>query len=109
MISIRSSQTWEKSQSGCLNCGHRPPREKSEYQRLTFRPITNQMGGKFGSGLGGESFNRSNLWGQVYSDLAFLTSIEFLAKVTYSVIPAKAGIQKCSKILDSGSRFACPE
>jgi hypothetical protein len=34
---------------------------------------------------------------------------ELLAKVTYSVIPAKAGIQNCSKILDSGSRFACPE
>jgi hypothetical protein len=35
--------------------------------------------------------------------------IELLAKVTYSVIPAKAGIQNCLKILDSGSRFACPE
>jgi len=36
-------------------------------------------------------------------------SCELLAKVTYSVIPAKAGIQNCSKILDSGSRYACPE
>jgi len=26
-----------------------------------------------------------------------------------SVIPAKAGIQNDLKILDSGSRFACPE
>ena len=26
--------------------------------------------------------------------------------MTYSVIPAKAGIQNCLKILDSGSRFA---
>jgi hypothetical protein len=34
---------------------------------------------------------------------------EALAKVTYSVIPAKAGIQNRLKILDSGSRFACPE
>jgi hypothetical protein len=34
---------------------------------------------------------------------------ELLANVTYSVIPAKAGIQKCLKILDSGSRFACPD
>ena len=38
-----------------------------------------------------------------------LFSLELLEKVTYSVIPAKAGIQKCAKILDSGSRFACPE
>jgi hypothetical protein len=38
----------------------------------------------------------------------FLTK-EALAKVTSSVIPAKAGIQNCLKILDSGSRFACPE
>jgi len=34
---------------------------------------------------------------------------EFPAKVTYSVIPAKAGTQNCLKILDSGSRFGCPE
>jgi hypothetical protein len=34
---------------------------------------------------------------------------EVLAKVIYSVIPAKAGIQNLFKILDSGSRFACPE
>ena len=34
---------------------------------------------------------------------------ELLATVTYSVIPAKAGIQNCLKTLDSGSRFACPE
>jgi hypothetical protein len=34
---------------------------------------------------------------------------ELLANVTYSVIPAKAGIQNCLKTLDSGSRFACPE
>ena len=33
---------------------------------------------------------------------------EPLAKVTCSVIPAKAGIQNSLKILDSGSRFACP-
>jgi len=39
----------------------------------------------------------------------FRYSKELLAKVTCSVIPAKAGIQNCSKILDSGSRFACPE
>jgi len=39
----------------------------------------------------------------------FTKPSELLAKVTYSVIPAKAGIQNCSKILDSGSRFACPE
>jgi len=31
---------------------------------------------------------------------------ELLARVTYSVIPAKAGIQNFLKILDSGSRFA---
>jgi hypothetical protein len=35
-----------------------------------------------------------------------LIPIELFAKVTYSVIPAKAGIQNCLKILDSGSRFA---
>jgi|GEM_PF-2599512 len=43
--------------------------------------------------------------------------VKLLAKITYSVIPANpgsgsgagAGIQNCSKILDSGSRFACPE
>jgi hypothetical protein len=34
---------------------------------------------------------------------------EPLAKVGHSVIPAKAGIQIRLKILDSGSRFACPE
>ena len=34
---------------------------------------------------------------------------EVLARVTWAVIPAKAGIQNCLKILDSGSRFACPE
>jgi len=34
---------------------------------------------------------------------------ELLAKVNYSVIPAKAGIQNRLKTLDSGSRFACPE
>ncbi|MCX5917505.1 MAG: hypothetical protein NTX30_12615 [Deltaproteobacteria bacterium] len=34
---------------------------------------------------------------------------EPLEKVISSVIPAKAGIQNCLKILDSGSRFACPE
>jgi len=34
---------------------------------------------------------------------------EVLAEVTHSVIPAKAGIQNRLKILDSGSRFACPE
>jgi hypothetical protein len=39
----------------------------------------------------------------------FCKFIELLAKVTRSVIPAKAGIQNCLKILDSGSRFACPE
>jgi hypothetical protein len=31
------------------------------------------------------------------------------AKVTYPVIPAKAGIQNSFKTLDSGSRSACPE
>jgi hypothetical protein len=41
----------------------------------------------------------------------FLVSLkmEHLAKVAHSVILAKTGIQNCSKILDSGSRFACPE
>jgi hypothetical protein len=39
----------------------------------------------------------------------YVFKVERLAKVTYSVILAKAGIQNCSKILDSGSRFACPE
>jgi hypothetical protein len=34
---------------------------------------------------------------------------ELLAKVIFHVIPAKAGIQNCMKILDSGSRYACPE
>jgi hypothetical protein len=34
---------------------------------------------------------------------------ELLVKVTSSVIPAKARIQNPLKILDSGSRFACPE
>jgi len=38
-----------------------------------------------------------------------LESVEPLAKVGHSVIPAKAGIQNRLKILDSGSRFACPE
>jgi hypothetical protein len=38
-----------------------------------------------------------------------LFSQEALARVTSSVIPAKAGIQNGLKILDSGSRFACPE
>jgi len=38
-----------------------------------------------------------------------LTIFEPLAKVISYVIPAEAGIQKCLKILDSGSRFACPE
>ena len=38
-----------------------------------------------------------------------LLKIEPLAKVAHSVIPAKAGIQNCLKILDSGSRFARPE
>jgi len=33
-------------------------------------------------------------------------TVELLAKVTYSVIPAKAGIQNFLKILDSGSRCA---
>jgi hypothetical protein len=36
-------------------------------------------------------------------------SMKPLAKVVHSVIPAKAGIQNCLEILDSGSRFACPE
>jgi len=36
-------------------------------------------------------------------------TVELLAKVISSVIPAKAVIQNCLKILDSGSRFACPE
>jgi hypothetical protein len=35
--------------------------------------------------------------------------MEALARVTYSVIPAEAGIQNRLEILDSGSRFACPE
>jgi len=39
----------------------------------------------------------------------FFLKIEALAKVTYSVIPAKAGIQNSFKTQDSGSRFACPE
>jgi hypothetical protein len=34
---------------------------------------------------------------------------EALAKVSYAVIPTKAGIQNSLKILDSGWRFACPE
>jgi hypothetical protein len=38
-----------------------------------------------------------------------LKLLEPLAKVGHSVIPAKAGIQNRLKILDSGSRFACPE
>jgi hypothetical protein len=36
-------------------------------------------------------------------------SMKPLAKVIHSVIPAKAGIQNCLEILDSGSRFACPD
>jgi hypothetical protein len=36
-------------------------------------------------------------------------SLKNVAKVTYPVIPAKAGIQNSFKILDSGSRSACPE
>jgi len=39
----------------------------------------------------------------------FMKPFELLAKAISSVIPAKAGIQNCLKILDSGSRFACPE
>jgi hypothetical protein len=35
--------------------------------------------------------------------------VEVLAEVTYSVIPEKAGIQDRLKILNSGSRFACPK
>jgi hypothetical protein len=34
---------------------------------------------------------------------------EPLAKIAHSVIPAKAGFLNSLKILDSGSRFACPE
>jgi len=34
---------------------------------------------------------------------------ELPKKAISSVIPAKAGIQNALKILDSGSRFACPE
>jgi hypothetical protein len=41
--------------------------------------------------------------------LVWSISNEPPAKVTYSVIPAKAGIQNSLKILDSGSRYACPE
>jgi hypothetical protein len=36
-------------------------------------------------------------------------SMNALTKVVHSAIPAKAGIQNCLEILDSGSRFACPE
>jgi hypothetical protein len=36
-------------------------------------------------------------------------TVEPLVKVVHSVIPAKAGIQNCLEVLDSGSRFACPE
>jgi hypothetical protein len=35
--------------------------------------------------------------------------VELPEKVIPSAIPAKAGIQNDQKILDSGSRFACPE
>jgi len=35
--------------------------------------------------------------------------MKILGKVNSSGIPAKAGIQNCLKILDSGARFACPK
>jgi hypothetical protein len=44
----------------------------------------------------------------IFGDL-FSETDEPFAKVGHSVIPAKAGIQNRLKILDSGSRFACPE
>jgi hypothetical protein len=40
---------------------------------------------------------------------SYILKTEDLAKITYPVIPAKAGIQNSFKILDSGSRSACPE
>jgi len=39
----------------------------------------------------------------------FMKPFELPEKAISSVIPAKAGIQNGLKILDSGSRFACPE
>jgi hypothetical protein len=39
----------------------------------------------------------------------YIAIMEVMEKVPFFVIPAKAGIQNCLKILDSGSRFACPE
>jgi hypothetical protein len=54
-------------------------------------------------------FHRNDAIGHFPTFYKIINTGELLAKVTYSVIPAKAGIQKCSKILDSGSRFACPE
>jgi hypothetical protein len=36
-------------------------------------------------------------------------SYELPANVAFSVLSAKAGIQNRLQILDSGSRFACPE
>ena len=43
------------------------------------------------------------------TDSIILLQMEAPAKVTYSVIPAEAGIQNRLEFLDSGSRFACPE
>ena len=41
--------------------------------------------------------------------LVLTLTTEAFAKVAYSVIPAKAGIQNSLKIPNSGSRFASPE
>ena len=53
----------------------------------------------------------------IYMNLSLKKNLEPLAKVGHSVIPvnpgsgsgAGTGIQNRLKILDSGSRFACPE
>jgi len=50
-----------------------------------------------GGGAGHRSFQR------------MIKTSEPLAELSHAVIPAKAGIQNRLKILDSGSRFACPE
>jgi hypothetical protein len=44
-----------------------------------------------------------------YTEILWFVSVDALANAAHSVIPAKAGIQNRLEILDSGSRFACPE
>jgi hypothetical protein len=82
------------------------------YQQSFLQFLFNASGKANGSSLQefDDNFGKLGFFDQSKSSSRKLPyNPELLAKVTYSVIPAKAGIQNCSKILDSGSRFACPE